>query len=251
MGRLEGKRAIITGGGNGIGAAAALRFAQEGAKVTILEIKKDAGERSAAAVEAAGGACLFLECDITKPEAVEAAVTRSVNHFGGLEVLYNNAGGATAQDGSFLDIPLDEFWRTISVDLYGTFLTSRFAVPHIRDAGGGSVINTSSIRAMKGTRGADAYTSAKGGIITLTKAMALQCAAMKIRVNAISPGAVLTERTRSVFGMTGDDDGTNPARPIRTGRPIEVAEMALFLASDQASLVNGAIIPVDSGACAF
>lgn len=250
MGRLEGKRAIITGGGNGIGAAAALRFAQEGAKVTILEIKKDAGERSATAVEAAGGECLFLECDITKPEAVEAAVTKSVSHFGGLEVLYNNAGGATGQDGSFLDIPLEEFWRTISVDLYGTFLASRFAVPHIRDAGGGSVINSASIRAMKGTRGADAYTSAKGGIITLTKAMALQCAPMKIRVNAISPGAVLTERTKSM-GMTGDDDGTDPARPIRTGQPVEVAEMALFLASDEASLVNGAIIPVDSGACAF
>lgn len=250
MGRLEGKRAIITGGGNGIGAAAAMRFAEEGAKVAILEVKKDAGERSAAAVEAAGGECLFLECDITQPDALEATVNKAVTHFGGLEILYNNAGGATAQDGSFLDVPLDEFWRTISVDLYGTFLASRFAVPHIRDAGGGSVINTSSIRAMKGTRGADAYTSAKGGVITLTKAMALQCAPMNIRVNAISPGAVLTERTRG-FGMTGDDDRGNAVRPLRTGRPPEIAEMALFLASDEASLVNGAIIPVDSGACAF
>ncbi len=250
MGRLEGKRAIITGGGNGIGAAAALRFAEEGAKVAILEVKKDAGERSAAAVEAAGGECLFLECDITQPDALEATINKAVTHFGGLEILYNNAGGATAQDGSFLDVPLDEFWRTISVDLYGTFLASRFAVPHIRDAGGGSVINTSSIRAMKGTRGADAYTSAKGGVITLTKAMALQCAPMNIRVNAISPGAVLTERTRG-FGMKGDDDRGNAVRPLRTGHPPEIAEMALFLASDEASLVNGAIIPVDSGACAF
>lgn len=250
MARLHGKRAIITGGGNGIGAAAAMLFVREGAQVAILDIDREAGERAAAAAEAEGREVLFFETDITEAEQVEAAIDEAAETFGGLDILYNNAGGATAQDGSFLDIALEEFWRTISVDLYGTFLASRIAVPYIQDAGGGAVVNTSSIRAMKGTRGADAYTSAKGGIITLTKAMALQCAPMGIRVNAISPGAVLTDRTRSM-GMTGDDDGTNPARPIRTGQPMEVAEMALFLASDEASLVNGAIIPVDSGASAF
>ena len=247
MGRLDGKRAIITGGGNGIGAAAALRFAQEGAKVTILEIDREAGARSAAAAQAAGGDCLFLECDITQPEAVEAAVKKAVEEFGGLEVLYNNAGGATSRDGSFLDIPLEEFWRTISVDLFGCFLASRFAVPHIRDAGGGSVINTTSIRAMKATLGADAYSAAKGGIVTLTQAMALQCTEMKIRVNAIAPGPVLTERTRGL-GMTEDID---PQWGVRPGHPEEVAETALFLASDEASYVNGTIIPVDGGSAAF
>jgi len=250
MARLHGKRAIITGGGNGIGAAAAMLFVREGAQVAILDIDREAGERAAAAAEAEGGEVLFFETDVTEAEQVEAAIDEAAATFGGLDILYNNAGGATARDGSFLDIALEEFWRTISVDLYGTFLASRIAVPYIQDAGGGAVINTSSIRAMKGTRGADAYTSAKGGIITLTKAMALQCAPLGIRVNAIAPGAVLTDRTRSM-GMTGDDDGTNPARPIRTGQPMEVAEMALFLASDEASLVNGAIIPVDSGASAF
>ena len=250
MARLHGKRAIITGGGNGIGAAAAMLFVREGAQVAILDIDREAGERAAAAAEAEGREVLFFETDITEAEQVEAAIDEAAETFGGLDILYNNAGGASARDGSFLDIALDEFWRTISVDLYGTFLASRIAVPYIQDAGGGAVVNTSSIRAMKGTRGADAYTSAKGGIITLTKAMALQCAPLGIRVNAIAPGAVLTERTRSM-GMTGDDDGTNPARPIRTGQPMEVAEMALFLASDEASLVNGAIIPVDSGASAF
>lgn len=250
MARLHGKRAVITGGGNGIGAAAAMLFAREGAQVAILDIDREAGERAAAAAEAEGSEVLFLETDVSEAEQVEAAIDEAAATFGGLDILYNNAGGATARDGSFLDIPLEEFWRTISVDLYGTFLVSRITVPYIQDAGGGAVINTTSIRAMKGTRGADAYTSAKGGIITLTKAMALQCAPLGIRVNAISPGAVLTDRTRAM-GMTGDDDGTNPARPIRTGQPLEVAEMALFLASDEASLVNGAIIPVDSGACAF
>ena len=247
MARLHGKRAIITGGGNGIGAAAAMLFVREGAQVAILDIDREAGERAAAAAEAEGGEVLFFETDVTEAEQVEAAIDEAAATFGGLDILYNNAGGATARDGSFLDIALEEFWRTISVDLYGTFLVSRIAVPYIQDAGGGAVINTSSIRAMKGTRGADAYTSAKGGIITLTKAMALQCAPLGIRVNAIAPGPVLTERTRAL-GMT---DAVDPQLRVPPGQPLAVAELALFLASDEASLVNGAIIPVDGGAAAF
>ncbi|HIC81082.1 MAG TPA: SDR family oxidoreductase [Kiloniellaceae bacterium] len=248
MARLNGKRAIITGGGNGIGAAAAILFAREGAAVTILEIDRAAGERSAAAAEAAGGKCLFIECDITQPEAVEAAVGQAVERFGGLDVLYNNAGGATARDGSLVDMPLEEFWRTISVDLYGSFLACRFALPHIKAAGGGSITNTTSIRAMKGTEGADAYSAAKGGIVALTKAMALQWGPQGIRVNAIAPGPVLTERTRGL-GMT-EEPGAQWGG-VRPGQPEEVAAMAFFLASDAASYVNGAIIPVDGGAAAF
>ncbi len=248
MGQLDGKRAIITGGGNGIGAAAARLFAQEGAAVTILDVDREAGERSAATAEAAGGRCLFLDCDIAEPKAVEAAVEHSVAAFGGLEVLYNNAGGATARDGSLVDMPLEEFWRTISVDLYGSFLTARFALPHLKAAGGGSVINTTSIRAMKGTKGADAYSAAKGGIVALTKAMALQWGPQGIRVNAIAPGPVLTERTRGL-GMTEEPEAQWGG--VRPGRPEEVAAMALFLASDAAAYVNGAIIPVDGGAAAF
>jgi NAD(P)-dependent dehydrogenase (short-subunit alcohol dehydrogenase family) len=246
MARLHGKRAIITGGGNGIGAAAALLFVREGAQVAILDIDREAGERAAAAAEAEGSEVLFFETDISEPEEVEAAIAEAAETFGGLDILYNNAGGATIRDGSFLDLPLDEFWRTISVDLYGTLLASRFAVPHIREAGGGAVINTASIRAMKATLGADAYTAAKGGIVTLTRAMALQCGPMGIRVNAIAPGPVLTDRTRDL-GMSDDD----PQWPVPPGQPLEVAELALFLASDEASFVNGAIIPVDGGTAAF
>ena len=249
MARLHGKRILITGGGNGIGAAAAMLFVREGAQVAIFDLDREAGERAAAAAEAEteGSEVLFLPCDVTEPVEVEDAVDEVAETFGGLDVLYNNAGGATAHDGSFLDIPLEEFWRTISVDLYGTFLASRIAVPYIQDAGGGAVINTTSIRALKGTRGADAYTAAKGGIITLTKAMALQCGPLGIRVNAIAPGPVLTERTRGL-GMTDDID---PQWRVPPGQPLAVAELALFLASDEASLVNGAIIPCDGGAAAF
>ncbi len=248
MGQLAGKRAIITGGGNGIGAAAASLFEQEGAVVTILDIDRAAGERSAAAAGAAGGRCLFLDCDIAEPKAVEAAVERSIAEFGGLDVLYNNAGGATARDGSLVDMPLEEFWRTISVDLYGSFLAGRFALPHFKTAGGGAVINTTSIRAMKGTTGADAYSAAKGGIVALTRAMALQWGPQGIRVNAIAPGPVLTERTRGL-GMTEEPEAQWGG--VRPGRPEEVAAMALFLASDAAAYVNGAIIPVDGGAAAY
>lgn len=249
MARLHGKRAIITGGGNGIGAAAALLFVREGAQVAILDVDREAGERAAAAAEAEtpGSEVLFFHCDITEPEEVEAAIDEAAATFGGLDVLYNNAGGATPRDGSFLDIPLEEFWRTISVDLYGTFLASRIAVPYMQDAGAGSVINTTSIRAMKATLGADAYSAAKGGIVPLTRAMALQCAPFKIRVNAIAPGPVLTERTRGL-GMT---DEVDPQYRVPPGQPLEVAELALFLASDEASFVNGAIIPCDGGSAAF
>ncbi len=247
MARLHGKRAIITGGGNGIGAAAAMLFVREGAQVAILDTDREAGERAAAAAEAEGGEVLFLQADVSEPEDVEDAIDEVAGTFGGLDVLYNNAGGATARDGSFLDIPLEEFWRTVSVDLYGTFLASRIAVPYIQEAGGGAVINTTSIRALKGTRGADAYSAAKGGIIALTRAMALQCGPLGIRVNAIAPGPVLTDRTRSQ-GMTDEID---PQWRVPPGQPLEVAELALFLASDEASLVNGAIIPADGGAAAF
>lgn len=249
MPRLHGKRAIITGGGNGIGAAAALLFVREGAQVAIFDVDREAGERAAAAAEAEteGSEVLFLQADVSEPDDMEDAIDEVAGTFGGLDVLYNNAGGATLRDGSFLDIPLEEFWRTISVDLYGTFLASRIAVPYIQEAGGGTVINTTSIRALKGTEGADAYSAAKGGIVALTRAMALQCGPLGVRVNAIAPGPVLTERTRGL-GMTDEID---PQWRVPPGQPLEVAELALFLASDEASLVNGAIIPVDGGAAAF
>lgn len=250
MARLEARRAIITGAAAGIGAAAAELFAREGAKVALADIDRPGGEAVAAAIAKAGGEAIFLETDVSQPDSVAQAVDAAAAAFGGLDIVYNNAGGASAKDGSLLDLPLEEFWRTIGVDLFGTFLACRFAIPHLQAAGGGAIINTTSIRAMKGTRGADAYTAAKGGVVTLTRALALQCAPMGIRVNAIAPGAVLTDRTRSL-GMTGDDDGTNPLRPVRTGQPIEIARMALFLASEEGSLVNGAVIPVDSGASAF
>jgi len=248
MGRLEGKVVLITGGGRGIGAASARLFAREGAKVVIAEVVREAGETVVREIEQAGGAALLVETDVANPEQVERAVRETVAAFGGLDVLYNNAGGATPKDGKVTEMSLDEFWRTIGVDLFGTFLGCRFAIPVMVERGGGSIINTTSIRALIGTAGADAYSAAKGGVLTLTKSLALQWAPQNIRVNAIGPGVVVTERVR---GLLRDDDPLKKKSILGVSEPEDVAPLALYLASDESRRVTGAIFPMDSGASAI
>ena len=248
MARLDGKIALITGAGAGIGKASALLFAQEGARVGLLDHKADLGNATAENIETEGGEALFVETDVADPAQMETAVAAVAARFGGLDILYNNAGGATAEDGMVTDMPLDEFWRTIGVDLFGTFLGCRFTIPYMVERGGGSIINTTSIRAMIGTAGADAYTSAKGGVLTLTKSLALQWADKKIRVNAIAPGVVLSERVRSLVRA---DDPIYKKSILGPSEPEDVAPLALFLASDESKQITGAIMPMDSGASAI
>ncbi|MDW8467967.1 MAG: SDR family oxidoreductase [Burkholderiales bacterium] len=188
-----------------------------------------------------------MRTDVGDPAAMEAAVSAAAQAFGGLDVLYNNAGGATRADGRVTDIDLEEFWRAIRVDLFGTFLGCRFAIPHMQRSGGGSIVNTASIRALVGTAGADAYTAAKGGVVALTRALALQWAPAKIRVNAVAPGVVLTERVRALLR---DDDPIRRKTPLGPGEPDDIAELAVFLASDESRFVTGAILPADGGASA-
>jgi NAD(P)-dependent dehydrogenase (short-subunit alcohol dehydrogenase family) len=248
VGRLQGKVALITGGGRGIGRAAALLFAREGAKVVVAEIASADGHATVATIKDAGGEARFVAADVAKPEQVEAAVKTAVDTFGGLHVLYNNAGGATPKDGKVTEMDLDEFWRTIGVDLFGTFLGCRFGIPVMVKGGGGSIINTTSIRAMIGTAGADAYTSAKGGVRALTQALALQWASQNIRINAIAPGVILTERVRALLRQ---DDPIFKKSLLGASEPEDVAQMALYLASDESRRVTGAILPMDSGASAI
>ena len=168
MARLAGKVAFITGGGGGIGRATAERFCEEGAKVVIAEIDAARGAAAANSARArgknSGGDAHFVECDIREHAQVEAAFAETVRRFGGLHVLHNNAGGSSPEDGPVTDVSEDEFWRVIKLDLYGTFLCSRLGIPHMIKSGGGSIINMSSIVALRALPGRDCYTAAKGAV---------------------------------------------------------------------------------------
>ena len=247
MGRLTNKRVLITGSASGIGRATARLFAAEGAQLTLCDRDHLQNENLAREIDGTGGQVQAIQTDVGEPDDMENAINAAVATYGGLDVLYNNAGGATAKDGAITEIELDEFWRTIRVDLFGTVLGCRFAIPHLVQAGGGSIINTTSIRAMIGTEGADAYTSAKGGVVTLTRALALQWAQAGIRVNAIAPGVILTDRVRT---MLRDDDPVRVKTPLGPSEPEDVAPLALYLASNESRQMTGMILPLDGGASA-
>ena len=251
MKRLQGKVALITGASSGIGRASAKLFADEGATLGLMDIKTDEGEQIAAEITAAGGMAKFLNVDVTDGGRIETAVESFANDFGGIDILYNNAGGATPRDDHLLNMPLDEFDAAIALNLFGPFAACRSVIPHMAMRGGGSIINTASIRSMIGTVGADGYTSAKGGIVTLTMALAVQCAPKGIRVNAIAPGAVLTERVKALMAA-GNDSGPDQAmidkHLLGLGEPEMVAPAALFFACEDSRWVTGQILPVDGGA---
>ncbi len=198
MARLAGKVAFITGGGGGIGRATAERFSQEGASVVVADIDAERGEAAAAAARSwaaqSGGDARFLNCDVTDRNSVELAIAQTVACYGKLDILHNNAGGSTLQDGPVTEAPEEEFWRVIKLDLYGTFLCSKIAIPEIIKAGGGSIINMTSNVALMALPGRDCYTAAKGGVASMTRSMAVEFAPHKIRVNAIAPSVTLTER---------------------------------------------------------
>lgn len=247
MGRLDGKVAFITGSGSGIGRAGAIRFAREGAKVAVAEISKEGGEETVALVRQAGGDARLISTDVTDAASVERAIAATVEAFGKIDVLYNNAGGSTAQDGPVTKVSLDEFWRTIKVDLFGTFVTCKYGIPELIKAGGGAVINTTSYVALAGIKGRDAYTAAKGGVLALTRSLAANYAKYNIRVNAIAPGAIQTERVKKFLAADPRLAKMDEHHMLGMGVPDDIANMALFLASDEARIITGAIYPVDSG----
>jgi NAD(P)-dependent dehydrogenase (short-subunit alcohol dehydrogenase family) len=248
---LKGKTAIITGAGLGIGRAAALLFASHGANVVIAECDEATGAQAAADVAVAGGSALFVRTDVTRPDSVEAMVARTVAAFGGIDVLYNNAGGSTTGDGPVTTVPIDEFWHTVNVDLYGTFLCCRFAIPHMIEANGGAVINTSSMVALIGRKNAHAYTASKGGVTSLTRALAAEYGEHNIRVNAVAPGVTRSERVEQRLAAGRIQQYVLDRHVLGLPEPIDVAHAALYLASDLSSRVTGQILPVDSGMTAF
>ena len=248
MSRLAGKVAIVTGAGTGIGRASAQILAQEGARVVIAERSPQTGAETAHEIERAGGRAIFIETDVSSPDSMEAMVRRGVAHFGRLDVLHNNAGGSTTRDGLVTEADLAEFWRVIGVDLFGMVLGCRFGIPQMIKAGGGSVINMTSAVAMIGTRDRHFYTAAKGGVASLTRALAIEYAPHKVRVNAIAPGVIVTERVVKMSG--GDVSGFDLTKKhlLDTGVPRDIAETVLHLASDASRIVTGQILRVDGGA---
>ena len=247
MARLQGKSVFITGAGRGIGRVAAELFAREGARIAIADIDLPGAEETAHRIAAAGGEAIALHTDVGDPDSIQAALRATVAAFGGLHVLYNNAGGSTAVDSTVVDAPLEEFWRAIRLDLFGTFLGCRFGIPELIRSGGGSVINMTSSVALMGFPGRDCYTAAKGGVAALTRSLAVEFAPQGVRVNAIAPSVTKTERVVALLAGNPAMRKIADTHLLGLGEPADVAYAALYLASDESRVTTGTIIPVDSG----
>lgn len=248
--RLAGKVAIITGAGSGIGRCAALRFAAEGARVVVAELSASAGKQTEELVHEAGGEARFVECDVTDEGSVAAMVAETLDAYGRVDVVYNNAGGSRDTDGAVHEVDVAEFWRTIQVDLFGTFLVARHGVRAMLDrGGGGSVINTSSAAGLIGVDpGRSCYSAAKAGVTGLTRAMAASYASHGIRVNAIAPGGTATDRIIAGFARRGVPLPTGDGVAIPPlGEPEDIANVAVFLASDASRMITGQVVSVDGG----
>lgn len=262
MGRLEGRVAFITGAGAGIARAAADLFSKEGARIALIEIDEATGSSAEQALRAQGREALFIRADVTKEDSVVAAVGKAVQAFGKVDVLFNCAGGSIVEDSLVTDVDLQDVWRrTMEVNLLGTMMCCRHVIPGIIGAGGGAVVNMSSGAALRGASPLHVYTAAKGGILALTRAMAGSYAKHNVRVNAICAGRIQTERNVAKYGPDGKGGGTivdrQPAAervkdyPFWLGEPSDIANIALFLASDESRMITGAAIPADGGRSAY
>ena len=244
--RLAGKVAFVTGAGGGIGSAICRRFLEEGAQVTATDINLEAARTAISGATA--GQAIALQIDAGDSDQVRAAIARTVEEFSRLNVLCNVAGGSSLQDASVIDAPEEEFWRVIRLDLFGPFVSCKYGIPELISAGGGSVINMTSMTAIIGTPGRDCYTAAKGGISSMTRSMAVGYGKDGVRVNAIAPGITLTPRVKARLAHRDPAVRALEERHVLgLVDPIDIAHLAVYLASDESKVVTGQIFPVDSG----
>jgi NAD(P)-dependent dehydrogenase (short-subunit alcohol dehydrogenase family) len=260
LSRMEGRVALITGGGAGIGAEAALQFAREGAKVIVVDLNKETGQAAAAAVVAKGGEAIFLQADVTNEDSIKAAADAGAAKFGKIDALLCSAGGSLPADSPITEVDMAVWDRTMVLDVKGTMLTCRHVIPKIIAAGGGAVVNMSSGAGLRGSNPAHIYTAAKGAIISLTRTLAGTYALKNVRVNCIAAGRINTERVRKTYGVPGRP-GSAPDRqnvteqlktyPFWMGEPEDIAVIALFLASHESRMITGAAIAADGGRSSY
>jgi NAD(P)-dependent dehydrogenase (short-subunit alcohol dehydrogenase family) len=248
--RLREKVVLITGGAAGMGRLAARTFAREGARVVAVDVVEKSGSEVAAEVARDGGQALFVRADVAREDQVRLAVQRAVERFGRLDVLYNNAGIFPEKDGSVVDLEEPVWDQVMAVNLKGIYLCCKHAIPALLRSGGGSIINVASFVALVGCSvPQDAYTASKGGVIALTKSLAVQFGPRGVRTNAIAPGPIETPLLTSWL-LTDPEAKQRRLNRIpmgRFGRPEDIVQMALYLASDESTWVNGSVLVVDGG----
>lgn len=248
-GRLDGKVALITGAGMGMGRAASVLFAEEGARIVVCDIDAAAAEETVALVGRAGGEAIAVEGDVALEADVERMVAEGVRRFGALHVLYNNAGVLWKdRDRGVLETDGAQWDRVMAINLKSVFWVTKHGIPHLRAAGGGSIILVGSVSALAGfTRAQDAYTAAKGALISLNKSLAIQFAGDRIRSNVIHPGIVETPLQAPYLNDALRAEFKSAIPLGRIGQPLDIARAALFLASDESSFMTGAEMIIDGG----